>query len=119
MSGQDGPHELVLVECNLEPGPLAPLLPGDQSRIDQNRKVMAHCCLAPVEWLVEVTSTDFAFGDAGDQAQQPQADGVGQDLEHTGQVDGLGDREGAGHYRDAASIGHLDLFGGHRVNLTH
>jgi hypothetical protein len=49
--------------------------------------VVAHGWLRPSEWGDEITSAP-AFGRAGDDADEPQADRVGEGLQHRGQLGG-------------------------------
>src|SRR5690606_13699950 len=89
LAAHDGADELGAFGSDREPRPLAPLFPGDETRFGQDRQMVAHCGLAAVQRVDQITSADLTFRHRSDDAQQPQPYGVGQHLEVAGQLLGF------------------------------
>ena len=79
-------QDLEPVRPGAEPRPLAALLALEQPGVRQDRKVVADRRLAATDRLGEVTRADLAAGSGRHEAEQAQADGVGEDLETAGQL---------------------------------
>ncbi len=95
--------ELDPVRGDSEPGPLASLFPCDQPCLDQDRQMMTHCGLTPIQRVVEITGADLALRHRRDEAEQTKPHRIRQHLESGGEVLSLDDGQGLVGYRDTAA----------------
>jgi protein-tyrosine-phosphatase len=86
LTAQIRPNELGAIRGDCGPGPLAALFSGDHPGLNQDRPVMAHCGLAPLQWIVQVTYAHFPFRHGSDEAEQTETHWISQPFECTSKV---------------------------------
>ena len=93
MLGEQSREVSDAVLVRTEPGPLATLFAGDESRVGENFQVVADGRLRQTDGFIEVAGAAFTGG--ADEGEQLQPGGFGDSFEDLGQVLCVGSIDGA------------------------